>query len=195
MKDAQARLQAVIAAVPYARFLRIRMDLAGDEMTAVMPYCDELIGNPMLAALHGGVLGAFMEMTALAQLCILHPVYEPEPGDAPPEERRLARQPRPIGVTVEYLRAGRRVDTFARAQVKRAGRRVAIVAAEAWQDKRSTPIALLSARFLLSTGDAGDGSHPVQPQAEQGAGSGPDRPSLRGVEGAGGADAGGSSSA
>lgn len=120
--------------VPYARFLGLRALVSGDELTMVMPFSDHLIGNPMLPALHGGATAAMLELTATAQLAWLHP--------------RL-RLPRPINVTVAYLRSGRPVDTFARAHVTKAGRRIANVTAEAWQDQRGRPIAALTAHFLL----------------------------------------------
>jgi uncharacterized protein (TIGR00369 family) len=138
------RLQTMLAMVPYARFLGIRAELAGDEMTAILPYANHLIGNPTLPAIHGGVLGAFMEMTALAQLSIAQ-----ESGG-----ERMARQPKPIDVTVEYLRSGRPVDTFARAQITRMGRRIANVRVEAWQAERAAPIAALHGHFLLTLADA-----------------------------------------
>ena len=53
------------------------------------------------------------------------------------------------GLTVEYLRSGRPVDTFARGVPTRQGRRVANVRVEAWQDDRSRPIAVASAHFLV----------------------------------------------
>ena len=127
-------LRAVLARIPYARFLGVQAELHGDEMTAVLPYSDHLIGDPRLPALHGGVLGAFMELTAIAQLSVLHP---------------HSRQPRTIDVSVEYLRSGRPVATYARATVKKIGRRVANVHVEAWQDQRGAPIAFLRAHFLL----------------------------------------------
>ena len=125
----------MLARIPYARFLGVRLELAGDELTAVLPYSEHLIGNPALPALHGGVLGAFMEMTAVAQLSAF---------------QQLSRQPRPVGVTVEYLRSGKPRDTFARAVIKRAGRRVANVHVEAWQEARANPIAALHGHFLLT---------------------------------------------
>ena len=128
------RLNAMLARIPYARFLGLRAELAGDEMTLVMPFAERLIGNVNLPALHGGVVGAFMEMTALAQLSI---------------SAGLARQARPIDVTVEYLRSGRPVTSFARAQIKRIGRRVANVHVEAWQEARAKPIASLHGHFHL----------------------------------------------
>ena len=136
MSERKARVDDAIAAIPYARFLGVRIELAGDELTGVLPFAQHLVGNPVLPALHGGVTGAFMEMTAMAQLALL-------------EQRE--RLPRPIGVTVEYLRPGRARTTYARAQVKKVGRRIANVHVEAWQDARSAPIATLHAHFLLAS--------------------------------------------
>jgi uncharacterized protein (TIGR00369 family) len=138
-----ADISAMIAGVPYARFLGLRLELAGDEMTAVMPYSQVLIGNPMLPAIHGGVLGALMEMTALAQIGVARA------NDARVSPEAAARLAKPIDITVEYLRSGRPVDTFARADVKRMGRRIASVHVEAWQEARSAPIAALHGHFLL----------------------------------------------
>lgn len=138
MIDAEAHLKRILEDIPYARFLGVRAEIAGDEMTAILPYAEKLIGNPLLPALHGGVTGAFMEMTAMAQLAV--------------SERR-ERLPRPIGVTVEYLRSGKPITTYARATVKKVGRRIANVHVEAWQEARSAPIAYLQAHFLL--GDQG----------------------------------------
>ena len=123
--------------VPYARFLDLRTQMNGDELTVVMPFADRLIGNPMLPALHGGSTAALLEMTAMAQVALAFPG---------------ARLPRPINVTVAYLRTGRPRDVFARASISRAGRRVAHVLAEAWQDSRDQPIASLTAHFLLEDG-------------------------------------------
>ncbi|WP_191558062.1 MULTISPECIES: PaaI family thioesterase [Brevundimonas] len=120
--------------LPYARFLNLQTQMNGDEVTVVMPFADQLIGNPMLPALHGGSTAALLEMTAMAQIALAFPT---------------SRLPRPINVTVAYLRTGRPVDVFARAEISRAGRRIAHVQAEAWQESRSRPIASLTAHFLL----------------------------------------------
>ena len=123
-----------LATLPYARFLGLKTLVSGDEITVIMPFADKLIGNPMLPALHGGSTAALLEMTAMAQLALACP---------------RARLPRPINVTVAYLRTGRPIDVFARARISRAGRRLAHVQAEAWQEERSQPIASLTAHFLL----------------------------------------------
>ncbi len=141
--DLNARLAEILERIPYARYLGVRAELAGDEMTAILPFSQHLIGNPTLPAIHGGVIGAFMEMTAVAQLSVSQ--VSASTG--------LVRQPRTIDVTIEYLRSGRPQATFARATIKRAGRRIANVQVEAWQDTRSAPIAALHGHFLIAPRD------------------------------------------
>ena len=138
MSQTSDQLDALLAGIPYAKYLGVRAELAGDEMTAILPFAPQLIGNPMLPAIHGGVLGAFMEMTALAQLSII---------------QGLSRQPKPIDISVEYLRSARGLTTYARADIRKIGRRIANVHVEAWQDTRATPIALLRGHFLLTLKD------------------------------------------
>lgn len=132
------RLEAFLQRVPYVRFLGMRAELAGDEMTAVLPFSQHLVGNVMLPALHGGVIGAFMEMTALAQLSLV---------------QGTERVPKTIDVTIEYLRPGRAQTTYARALVRKSGRRIANVQVEAWQEARAAPIAALRGHFLLNQDD------------------------------------------
>ena len=124
--------------LPYARFLGLESEQDGDVLTVTMPFADRLIGNPMLPALHGGSTAALLELTAVAQVALSYP--------------RL-RLPRPINVTVAYLRSGRPADVHARARISKAGRRVAHVLAEAWQDDETQPIASLTAHFLVAEYD------------------------------------------
>jgi uncharacterized protein (TIGR00369 family) len=131
----EQRLAATLAATPYMRFLGMTAELAGDEMTAILPFAPHLVGNVTIPALHGGVIGAFLEMTALCQLAVREP---------------LRRQPKTIDVTIEYLRPGRAQTTYARADVRKVGRRIANVHVEAWQEHRASPVAALRGHFLLS---------------------------------------------
>jgi acyl-coenzyme A thioesterase PaaI-like protein len=52
-------------------------------------------------------------------------------------------------VTIEYLRSGRAVTTYARAEVRKVGKRVANVHVVAWQDERAAPVAALGGHFTL----------------------------------------------
>ena len=135
-ETAAQQLDAFLQRVPYVRFLGMHAELSGDEMTAVLPFAQNLVGNVMLPALHGGVIGAFLEMTALAQLSVSQPA---------------ARMHKTIDVTIEYLRPGRALTTYARADLRKVGRRVANVHVEAWQEARDHPIAFLRGHFLLSS--------------------------------------------
>ena len=57
--------------------------------------------------------------------------------------------PKPINLTIAYLRSAGPHDTFAEATVTKHGRRVANVQAVAWQRDRSKPVASAQGHFLL----------------------------------------------
>lgn len=135
MSEGQAKLEAALKRIPYAGFLGVRGEVKGDELTLVLPYAPHLVGNPLLPALHGGVVGALMELTALIQLSIAS---------------GSGAYPKTIDINVDYLRSGKAVDTFARARVVRVGRRIANVHAEAWQAERAQPIASMHGHFLVA---------------------------------------------
>ena len=44
--SAAADLETFLQRVPYVRFLGMRAELAGDEMTAILPPSEHLIGTP-----------------------------------------------------------------------------------------------------------------------------------------------------
>lgn len=154
--SAQARrdtaLNALIAAVPFIRFLGITFDRRGDELTAILPFDDKLIGNPLLPALHGGATAAFLEVTAIVGLSwstIWDEIEAGRPETAPPETLRLPRLPKTIDFSVDYLRSGLPRDAYARARINRSGRRYASVHVEAWQDSRDRLFAQATGHFLM----------------------------------------------
>jgi uncharacterized protein (TIGR00369 family) len=132
------RIVQALDRIPYARFLGVRAELHGDEVTLVLPFRHDLIGNPMLPALHGGVVGAFMELTAIAQVSLTASV---------------TALPKTIDITIDYLRSGKPQDTYARARVVKVGRRIANVSVEAWQAERASPIAAMRGHFRMRDPD------------------------------------------
>jgi uncharacterized protein (TIGR00369 family) len=120
--------------IPYFRFLGLKLRPSEGGVLCVLPANPKLIGNPLLPAIHGGVVGALLEAAGIAQL-----IWQSE----------TARVPKTINITVDYLRSARPVDTFAQASVTREGRRVANVRVEAWQEDRAKPVAAAHAHFLL----------------------------------------------
>lgn len=123
------------AAMPYIDALGIQVTESDSGMLLVLAADDMHVGNPYTRALHGGFIGAFLETAAIVQL-----ILEQE-GDT---------LPKPINITVDYLRLGKVAATRAAARVTKLGRRVANVHASCWQDDPERPIATLSGHFLMS---------------------------------------------
>ena len=126
--------QALLSLIPYTQHLGIRADVADGILTLTMPFAPHLIGNVALPALHGGVIGSLLETAAIAQV-----VWE----------SRGPRLPKPVDITIDYLRSGRAVTSHARARIAKQGRRVVNVHAEMWQEDEAKPIAALRGHFLI----------------------------------------------
>jgi len=151
-KRRDAALQSLVAGVPYIQFMGVEFDRRGDELTAVLPFRDDHIGNPFLPALHGGVTAGFLEITAIIGLGWSILWEEIESGAIDPEEiarRPVPRLPKTIDLTVDYLRSGLPRDAYARARITRSGRRYASVQVGAWQDNRDRPFAQAMGHFLV----------------------------------------------
>ena len=145
-------LDRLSRSIPYIRFLGLKFERRGDEITALMPFRPELVGNPLLPALHGGATGAFLEITGVTQL-LSDTAVKDAAGGALPEDY-VPVMPKPIDITFDYLRSGKPLDTYARALVQRRGRRVANVRIEAWQEERAKLIAAAHGNFLLGGGQS-----------------------------------------
>ncbi len=126
--------EELLAAIPFCRHLGLRSEIVNGGLVLVMPFQPHLVGNPLLPALHGGVIGAFLETAAIAQVI---------------RELGGAQLPKPIDIAIDYLRSGRAVETRAQARIAKLGRRVVNVHAELWQDDAMKPIATLRGHFLL----------------------------------------------
>jgi uncharacterized protein (TIGR00369 family) len=106
----------------------------GGALTSVLPFSPHLIGNPLIPALHGGVVGGFLELAALAHLAATAPD---------------GQTPRTVDITIDYLRPAKAATTYARADVIKRGRRVANIQVTAWQESRTSPVATLRGHFVL----------------------------------------------
>ncbi len=128
----------LVEAIPYASFLGITVDDRYGELITTMQFRESNIGNPVLPALHGGVVGALLESAA-----IFHLLWEQE----------SIVVPKTITITVDFLRATGPHDTHAKGVITKLGSRVANVRAEAWQSADpSRPVATATANFLVTPG-------------------------------------------
>ena len=122
-------------AIPYMESLGLSVAPCDGGVVLLLAAAELHVGNPWRQALHGGLIGAVLETAAIVQL-----ILEPD----------VETLPKPINITVDYLRSGRVVETRARARVTKLGRRVANVCASCWQDDEARPIATLSGHFLMT---------------------------------------------
>lgn len=132
-RDSQ-NFQPLIDAIPYAQTIGMGYQKIGQELLFRLPENEDNIGNPILPAIHGGVIGGFMELSGSLHLMMT---------------METLAIPKMIDFSLDYLRAGRLQDTFAECQVWRQGSRVANVAITAWQTDRQEAIATARAHFLL----------------------------------------------
>jgi len=136
MREAQetgdyARL---INEIPYAATLGMICETFGSEVVFKLPRKETNLGNPILPAIHGGVIGGFLEMSAAFYLMM---------------SQEKPRFPRIVDFSLDYLRAGLDRDTFAECHLTRQGNRVANITVSAWQTSRQSPIATARAHFIM----------------------------------------------
>ena len=160
-------LHALLESTPYIRLLGIGVAEEPSAPAAargtsetpvlVLRFSDDIIGNVRLPAIHGGVIGAFLETTALATLIWAS---------------SSEFLPKTIDISFEYLRSGRPRDTFAQATITKHGRRVANVRVVAWQEDPSRPIAAAHGHFLIKPRDDERPPPPLTPMGQPGASAG-----------------------
>ncbi len=121
---------------PYVDFLNVHQQPQIDAGPVFrMPYKPELIGNPVLPALHGGVLAGFGETAMVLHLLATNP--------------ELAGVPRSVDFAIAYMRSAKPIDTFAQSTTVRQGNRVALVMVSLWQDDPSRPVVQARGHFLM----------------------------------------------
>jgi uncharacterized protein (TIGR00369 family) len=131
----------LIKVIPYAELIGLQFDQQGESINGQpsglsfkLLQKTTNLGNPILPAIHGGVLGGFMELSAALHLLISQATF---------------KFPKIIDFSIDYLRGGADRETYAYCEVSRQGGRVANVEIHAWQESKDKPIALARAHFLL----------------------------------------------
>lgn len=128
----------LLGLIPYAGFIGMDCLHLGRELVFVLPANEGNVGNPTLPALHGGVIGGFMENAAILH-CLGH--------------LEVAALPKVVDFSLDYLRPGRFQETYAACEVVRQGKKVANVSVTAWQTTRTEPIANARTHLLLQEPD------------------------------------------
>jgi uncharacterized protein (TIGR00369 family) len=133
-RQRETALRKSLLDIPFVKLLGVELEVRGDELTMVMPYQYHLVGNPALPAIHGGVIGSFLETAATIEL-VFH--------------ANLIRLPKPVNINIDFHRSGRPMDTYARAKIVKRGRRISNMHVEAWQQDRGRPVAAAHGHFIM----------------------------------------------
>ena len=96
--------QAVMAMIPYSGFIGGQVKLDNDRLLYWLEKRSSNIGNPSLPAIHGGVIGGFLELSASIEI-----IYGLD----------IATLPKVVDFSLDYLRPGRYKTTYARCTVLR----------------------------------------------------------------------------
>ena len=109
-----------------------------DAPVLAMPFTMQLMGRP--GFLQGGATASLLEMAGIVGL---RAVMLDRHG-----EEALPRV-KPINVTIDYLRGGEAVTSYASARITRMGRSLANVEAFGWQVSVDEPIAIAQMHYLV----------------------------------------------
>lgn len=129
------RFAAIIASSAFGARLGEMIEVTQDGLIWTLSPGGDMIGNPLLPALHGGAVTAFLELACGAVVA-----------------RGLDWEilPRLISVNVQFLAPMRLRDVTARPAIRRMGRRVAVVHVDAWQEDPDAPVCAAQCEFALS---------------------------------------------
>lgn len=133
----QKAFTAIVDSIPYAKLMCVEIseDQHG-KLLFSLPFYPHNVGNVTLPALHGGLIGGFLENAAL-----IHLMWGRESLEAP----------KIFDFSLDYLRSCRAKTLHAQCEITKQGKRVAHVLIEAWQENRHKPVAVARAHFLLTT--------------------------------------------
>ncbi len=131
--------EVALDSIPYAQHLQLYTRRTPAGLVLRMAYHNALIGSPTPPRLHGGTVGGLLEITSTLAVALAR-------GPAP---EGAAPYPKPVNITIDYLRAGAAQDVFARADILRIGRSIANVRAVAWQEDESRVIASAHMNLLV----------------------------------------------
>ena len=127
--------QQILDLIPYSSFIGAEAKLENDAVLYWLDRRASNIGNPSLPAIHGGVIGGFLELSAAIEI-----LYTLD----------VDLIPKVVDFSLDYLRPGRYKTIYANCTVLRQGKKLVNVTATAWQDNPDTPIATTRCHFLIS---------------------------------------------
>ena len=129
-----ALFSTMIERVPYAKWIGMQLKIVEEQILFYLPFQASHIGNALIPALHGGLIGGFLETAANLYLMW---------------SCKTDVLPRIVDFSIDYLRVGQPQDVWAKCDIVRQGSRIANIEMQAWQADFSEPIVAARAHFLL----------------------------------------------
>lgn len=126
-------LRQAILRLPYVRMLGFDVSYEEEGVRGHLPFAEHLIGNPLVPALHGGVVAALLHFTAAAQWML---------------EMKSEKIPQIFSCTIEYLASPELEDSHASATITSQSRRFANVRVSACQPHSGKVIGAATMQFL-----------------------------------------------
>jgi acyl-coenzyme A thioesterase PaaI-like protein len=126
--------QMILDLIPYSSFIGAQAKVENEIVIYWLERRASNIGNPSLPAIHGGVIGGFLELSAAIEILYVLDVIV---------------VPKVVDFSLDYLRPGRYKTIYAKCTVLRQGKKLVNVSATAWQDDPARPIATARCHFLL----------------------------------------------
>jgi len=126
--------QMILDLIPYSSFIGTQAKVENESVIYWLERRASNIGNPSLPAIHGGVIGGFLELSAAIEILYVLDVNA---------------VPKVVDFSLDYLRPGRYKTIYANCTVLRQGKKLVNVSATAWQDDSEKPIATARCHFLL----------------------------------------------
>lgn len=139
--------EALVNNIPFNRHIGLKYQTVSEEECVItFDMKPELVGNYIQGILHGGVISSAMDMVGgtMAAVGILHR----NPATHLDELKQKIAKLSTIDLRVDFLRPGRGETFYAKAELLRAGKKVAVVRAEL-VNENNTQIAVATGTFMV----------------------------------------------
>jgi uncharacterized protein (TIGR00369 family) len=139
--------EALVNNIPFNRHIGLKYQTVSEEECVItFDMKPELVGNYIQGILHGGVISSAMDMVGgtMAAVGILHS----NPATHLDELKKKLGKLSTIDLRVDFLRPGRGNTFYAKAELLRAGKRVAVVRTELVNEE-NTQIAVATGSFMV----------------------------------------------
>ncbi|AUD79900.1 hypothetical protein CW740_11815 [Kangiella profundi] len=139
--------EALVNKIPFNRHIGLEYDSVSEQECIIkFDMKPELVGNYYHGILHGGVISSALDMVGGTMAAV--GILNDNPATHLPQLKTKLAKLSTIDIRVDYLRPGRGEQFFAKAQLLRAGRKVAVVRMEL-ENNEGSLIAVATGTYMV----------------------------------------------